>query len=191
MKSFNVNYGVEPLVEGVRVVIHKKGNDVKIKTITGIDITMSMPDTANQFLKFKDKDFIFDAVLKMEPYYPIETTPSTILKIMLSQLILTHHTPKIYILDVLYFNKDVRKLSWAERKSIINRLKYLPVDVKNLYAIVVSNQEDIVNAINTCSMLPYSSGAVVKSFNSKYLDGSTMDLYFEVRGVFNESTIII
>jgi len=186
-------YAVEKKYNGFHVLLHKKGNEVKIFSEHKRDITESFPEIVYQAKKhFKGHDLIFDC--EFVPYdehgkplgrdqaahYIAEAKKGKQLPIK----------PVFHVFDVLYWDEDITQKPWHERKAVMKKLKDTD-NIKFVESIIVSSPQEMEKAIKTVADLPGSEGAVIKKINDVYTPGKKTDAFIKYRVELHIDAVVI
>lgn len=166
---------VEEKFDGLRIILQKKGDEVKIYFEGGeSDRSKIMPSISFYFKNQIVGDIILDGEL-LEFKDGKQVPRRDMVRWVQSTKPLDDSGLKIYLFDVLYYkNKDLTNLPWKERQ------KYLKTAMRNqehfvkVKPIIVRNKSEFVRAVDIVSKRQNSEGSVCKVLDSVYeLDGST------------------
>ena len=146
-----VKYIIEQQMSGYRCIVHKLNNVVKLYSDITDDITDKFPTLVSDLEKCSNQDFILDSTIVINNMNDI----------------------KLYIFDIMNYNKDISMLSWGERHKYLNKLRYNDT-LKLIPSHLVRNQEELTKYVTFVSNLEGSIGANIKALNSTYvLDTAT------------------
>lgn len=166
-------YSIEKKHRGLRVLIHKKEDEVKIVDEKNNDVTKYFPTIVSQALHLSENSFVIDcSIVKNKGFESIDK----------KSLIEKGHTA--FVSDCVYFEDDITYLNLVERKKILNGLNFSD-NIKNSASIIVDNPEDAEKAIKMFDMMKDGDGALIKKLNSKYFlnDGGNCFCYHAKRNV--------
>jgi ATP-dependent DNA ligase len=153
-----VTYLVEENYSVDRGVIHKKGDEVKIFSEQGKDITSKFTTIAKAVLEMNG-DFIIDGVV---------------------------FGNRFNCFDLVYFDKPLNNLQLYERKKLLRYMNLKP-PLYEVPFTAVNNADDFIKAVNLYSSLEFSDGAVVKQHNSQYLLGKKTPFWITFKKESGES----
>jgi len=160
---------VDEKFDGMRIQIHKKGDQVKILTINGEDITSKLPTIVSEAKK--QKDSVRDAELTgWEDGYRKgkQIGRSDVAGYIHSKTGLPHDNFYANTFDVLWFEgKDIHNQPLSERRAALNSIspsEHIPlVEMK-----LARNPKALEKAIEWAATFPGSEGAMIKVWSSKY-----------------------
>lgn len=184
--SQDSKYFIEEKFDGFRGILHKKGNEVKIFSDQGKDITDAFPTIVEQAKEISDKDFIFDGEI-----VPYNEKGESLGRRGLMEFIGAIRSGKklddsriVYnAFDVVYFNdKPINDLKLYERKKILETLKFKK-NIKNVPSLLIDNSDDLKKAIDLVKSYAKSEGAVLKQHESLYLTSGSTDQWIKFRKV--------
>jgi len=139
-------YSIEKKYGGSRVTLHKKGNTVRIFNDRTKDVTLSFSSVVNQIKGLSNKDFILDA----------------------EAVSMGGKGIVLFAFDCPYFERDITRLPWLERRKILNSMRFGD-NVKKAASVIVNNRDDAYKAIDMFNQMRGSKGAVIKQVHSKYM----------------------
>ncbi len=164
---------VEEKFDGMRMVIHKKGNQVKIFTEDKKrDRSHMFPKVVEEVKNLKPKELILDCEMvewKLNWSEPISR--EDMVKWIVSKEKLDDSWVKFNIFDCIWFDgKDLHNLAWKERQVFLK--KALPKDTTHLHRvipIVTKSKDEFFDAVKKLSKVKGSEGVMLKQINGKYL----------------------
>jgi len=162
-------YFVEKKHNGIRVLIHKKGDEVKIFSDKSEDLTSLFPNVVSQSKSLAIVDLILDCDVVLY------NDNKSLDKGMIVKYAKSIRDGKdesddgmvFYVNDCLYYDKDLTTKPLYERKKVIDFLK-LTENIKKSGVVIVDNDKDVVKAIKMFGEMDGSDGAVIKQYDSNY-----------------------
>jgi hypothetical protein len=164
---------VEERFDGQRYAVHKRGKSVMLQTEDAMrDRSSVMPQIADEVRDLSPDSLILDAEGVMwgeDGPLPRERMGAMIAgnKSLKDKKIIFN------VFDCLYYEgRDIHGLPWEERQVYLK--KALPRDTAFLHRvqpILVSNREELEEAVKIVSAVPHSEGAMVKEADSPYDTG--------------------
>ncbi len=160
--------------DGMRIQIHKKGDDVKIYSRKLEEITYMFPDIVNE-TKSLEFDAIFEGEAisydpKTKKFLPFQITMHRKRKYDIDKL--KKEIPlKVYVFDIMLYNdKEMVNEKYLERRKLVERLfknrdKFEPTEMK-----ICSTTEEIQSFFNNC-ISKNLEGIIAKDLNAKYIAG--------------------
>jgi hypothetical protein len=160
---------VEVKYDGIRLEIHKKGNQVWIYTEDVKSNRASFLPEVVAEVKTIPGDFIIDTeAVKWENNNPLPR--QVMVGIVNGKEPITNQDWRFNVHDILYLNgKDLTSLPWIERYKI--RQAFLTKDLKFLKTVkstIASNETEFNKALDYAESYPGSEGAMIKLVNSTY-----------------------
>jgi len=137
---------------GLRVMLYKSGNKIKLFSDKKEDISNQYPSIVSEAMFLSDLNYILDGVL------------------------VTTQKPKLQVFDIIELgNEDVSNLPLFERKSKLHSLRFIN-NIKEVMSIVVNSNTDYDKTINFFSGMSDSAGTVIKNYMGSYIkDGESTD----------------
>ena len=170
-----VIYSVEMKYNGFHTTIHKKGNDVKIFSEQKKDLTKAFPNVVKEVLKISNKDFVIDGEI-----IPFDSKGNVLGRNELMKYtgaVESGKQPddsniKVFVWDITYLDKPIDKLILLKRLELLKELKFNNT-IKDGERKIVSNPNELKDAIEWASKLKGSEGAVVKNMYAPYEFGDS------------------
>lgn len=196
---------VEVKIDGFRGQLHKDGDQARIFTESGHDITKQLPGIGADVKKIPAKSFVVDA----------EATPYDDQMQNLGRPGAVHaftKNPKapvddslwgLHVFDILYLDgRDLHDLPYEERRRILHGLE-LPIrespknkgDFRehlwenNIYW--ATSAEQMVDFSKKCTDVPGSEGAMFKQFDSKYRLTGTTPLWSKMKAQYELDVLVV
>jgi DNA ligase-1 len=181
-----INYYQKSLIcefkyDGIRVQMHKSGQQIRLFSRKLSDITNAFPELANAALNvnlssstlLSDVDFILDgevmAVQNGKPLHFQELQKRLHKKNLTEQII--RETPLVYVVfDIMYFNGEgLIKKSVKERKEILSSIFFKEPIINSTYKLV-NSEEEIIAMFGKSRNIGHE-GLVLKDPDSHYHPG--------------------
>ena len=140
LKIETEKWGVEKNYSGDTVTVYRNGDKLSIHSKKYGEVINDYSKLKEDIISLTSKNFILNAKLKDNI---------------------------MHVFDIEQFDKDTTTLPFYERKKILNSLKYTD-NIKEVYSIIVDNEEDLKKTISAFNRIPNNKGVVVKKFNSKH-----------------------
>ncbi len=160
--------------DGMRIQIHKKGNDVKIYSRKLENVTYMFPDIVEE-TKSLEFDAIFEGEAisydpKTKKFLPFQVTMHRKRKYDIDKL--KEEIPlKVYVFDIMLYNdKEILNEKYINRRKLVeklfkNRNKFEPTEMK-----MCSSPEEIQEFFDHC-VSENLEGIIAKDLNAKYIAG--------------------
>lgn len=162
---------VEKIYIGMDVRVHKKGTDVKIMDGEGRDLGKHFVETCYELSKISLNDFVIDGTLCQYDGRKIVNLEN------FKKEGFDESTISIHVHDIPYFGKDVRDLTWVDRRKLFEEMKWSN-RVRESAVVVVDSPEKAKDAIQLVCGLSGSCGARAKKYESKYLSEDESPVWF-------------
>lgn len=154
-------YSIEKKYKGLRALIHKKGNDVKIVDEKNNDLSKYFPTIALQALSLSESDFVVDCNIVKNKGFEL-----------LDKKNLVENSNTAFVFDCVYFENDITYLNLAERKRILDGLDFSD-NIKKSASVIVDNPEDAEKAIKMFDIMEDGLGVLIKRLDGKYFLNET------------------
>ncbi len=174
------NFWVEPKLDGVRVLVHKNANGIRIFSRRGKDITSQFPEIVEYASKI-DGNFILDG----------EVIAFKDGKILPFQSIMRRFAERknvavdFYFFEIPYFNGDLRDKEYTERREILEKItnKALPrVEIKNADKLKESFEKFIEEGYE---------GLVCKKGGGRYRVGKRTKEWLKYKRTYEVDAVIV
>jgi len=183
---------VEKKFDGIRFIIHRKGDIVKIVTEDRKrDRAYMFKKSVEDFLKLKPVNFILDAemVEYTDPTHKKALRREDMIKWVVAKGGLDDSNVQFNVFDCLYYNdKALNDLPWSERQEYLK--KVIPKDTTHIHRvipIIAKTLPELKKAIETQRKKPNSEGAMVKTTDHIYpitgLKESRTDEWAKIKNV--------
>lgn len=176
-------FALERKYNGFRALLHKQGDEVKVFSDQGRDITFPFPTIVEQVKKLAPESFILDGEL-----IPYDAQGNPLGRAELAKYIgavaskkdVDDSRVKVHCFDVLYYSEDIHQKPWFERKAILNKFKWQR-NITGTKSLVVKNKDDAIRAMKFFGDLKGSEGAIIKSYDAPYTIGKETDAWIKYR----------
>jgi len=173
----------EKKYDGMRVVLAKQGEKVRLMTDGGTDVASRLPKLVEQIRKIPHKSFVLDSELewyKDGTHQPREEVAAS----LMSKEILDETGFVANIFEIVYLDgKDLHKLTWEERHKILKKfpikqeqLEFKPSKemLNRVPSLIANSEAELKASLKKVSEAEASEGGILKSPTSKYpLTGSS------------------
>jgi len=149
---------VEKNYSGIRGFIHKKGEEVKVFSNEGEDVTKFFEKALEQAKTLSECDFILDC-----------------------QAIKSKDNTVFYATDLLYLDNDLTDLPLHKRKNLLKQLNFSD-SIKESPTVTARTSADLRKAIELFDKLDRKSGILIKRLGGKYSSGKSDDWIEYVEG---------
>ena len=187
------DFALEYKLDGVRIQVHRKEDEVRIFSRHLKDITSHFPELVETVRKYPVREFILDgeaigidAQGKPVPFQMLarRTTRKKDITEMQKQIPVL---PQFF--DALYIDgNDLTGRSYVERvkalKEIVRRKKYLTARMKPI------SKDDAIEFYTT-SLVNGNEGVMVKMLDSTYRPGKRGKFWFKIKSVFTIDCVIL
>lgn len=160
-------YYVDNEYDGIRVSLHKKGNDFKILSKEGKDVTdlFQIPKKLSEKYKLNAKD-----LLKLRKDCQNILSQAKVLHsldyVADCALLKGKDGLRLYVQDLLYFGKDIGQKPLQERKKLLKSLNFGD-NIKEGASISVKDPSDLTKSLGLFKKLK-SKGVIIKPSISKF-----------------------
>ncbi len=174
------NYWIEPKLDGVRILVHKKSDNVRIFSRRGTDITMQFPEIVEHARSISG-DYILDGeviALKNGKILPFQ-------RIMRRFGDRGYVDVDFYFFDILYYNEPVIEKKYIERREILESLTPKFVSREE-----IEDTAHLKERFETLVSMGYE-GIVAKRENGKYLMGKRAREWLKYKRTFEIDAVIV
>jgi hypothetical protein len=177
-------YALEKKFNGFRAVIHKSGQEVKIFSDQGKDITFPFPTIVEQSKQLSTQSFILDC--ELVPYDKQGNPQGRSVAAEYIGAVKSHKDIDdsgiiFHVFDVLYFgDSDLLDLPWNRRSSLLKKLNFAN-NIKLVRPIIVDSVDEAQKGIEIMAKLKGSEGCMVKRVSGKYSPGEETDAWIKYR----------
>jgi DNA ligase-1 len=201
-----INYYQKSLIcefkyDGIRVQMHKSGQQIRLFSRKLSDITNAFPDLANAALNVKlssstllsDIDFILDGeVMAFQNGKPLhfQELQKRLHKKNLTEQIITE-TPLVYVVfDIMYLNGEgLIKKSIKERKEILSSISFKGPIINSTYKLV-NSEEEIIAMFEKSRNIGHE-GLVLKDPDSHYHPGKRGRYWVKLKKELDTIDVVI
>jgi len=159
---------VEKKFDGIRVLIHKDGDEIKLYTEDKPrEVTQRFVKSVKEMKKLLPTSVMLDAELVVyEKGKPLERKDIT--KWVTAKAVLDDEGAVFHAHDIVYINgEDIHTKPWDARWNLMKRVKD-GKHLKKTNPIIASNEAGLRKAVGTKRKLPGSEGAMIKPLKSNY-----------------------
>jgi len=165
--TLEIPYIVEENLKGVRLVLHKHGENVKIFASDRHEVTEALPTIEDEARSLSKEDIIIDGVL-LKYGSNGKPVPKDMVELIFKNPTEGDAKTSFFIFDVLYYrDNSLEDLKLYERKKVLNTLEYTD-HIKKLPSVLIKDDSSLVRAVKFVTLLERSVGAFIKDANSLY-----------------------
>lgn len=144
-------FAIEKKFKGVRVMLHKAGNNIKLYSHQKQDLSLDYPTIISEAKNLSNNNYIVDGIITNDQKL------------------------RLYLFDILRLGKeDLVNRAWYERNSKLHSLRFGNL-IREVNCIITDSPSHSIKAIDLLCDMPDSIGVVIKRYDSKYLPDSTSD----------------
>jgi len=183
-KTPDAKYGFELKLNGFHSIIEKRGDEVKIYSDQGNDITFPFPTAVKQAKELSKKDFIIDCeFIPFKEGEPMgRNYAAKYIGAVKSKKGIDDKEVRFYAFDCLYYDKSIVDLQWYERKKIMQQLKFSKVNnIKFVPAYIADDKSEARELIEKLKAPRMSEGAIIKRVKAPYAIGKDSDALIKFR----------
>jgi len=159
---------VDAKADGMRIVIHKKGDTVKMFTEDAKrDRAFIFPEVVSAVKRIKG-DVILDAeFVAYKDGKPLRR--ENMIWMIVGKKPPEDQEVRVYVHDCLYWDKPLHESPYVERRKYVARaVKQAGPPLYEMPFKVVHNKKDFMQALKWATALPFSEGAMLKVADSTY-----------------------
>ncbi len=193
LEQHNYHTAFELKLDGARVQIHKRGDEVRIFSRNLANITQSLPDIVEQVREsVMAKTVILDGeVIGMGPDdkpLPFQYLMKRFRRVHRIQEMIKEIPVKLYLFDILLLDdKNLIDLSYYERREILKDVAGNISLVESLTTDEVDKAEEFLNySINSGH-----EGLIAKKMDSKYFLGTRGKNWIKIKRIDNLDLVIV
>jgi hypothetical protein len=185
------SYAIEKKYNGFRAVIHKKGDEVKIFSDQGKDITFPFPTIVSQAKLLSADDFVVDC--EFVPYIGSEpqgrSAASKYIGAVKSHKDIDDSDVIFYAFDCLHLGNDLSGKAWSERKKELHSLNFTS-NIKETHSVIVNSRDDALKAINMFKDMKGSEGVVIKETDGAYYKNDENSVWIKFRSLLKLNMLV-
>ncbi len=163
-------YIIDEKVNGFHVIAIKDGDDIKIYTEEGNEITKYFSKFIDKVKSLSKKDFAIDGELII-----IEDGKqkgrADLIKFVTGKVPEDDSNVGMKVWDITYFKEDIKSLPLRTRNQYLNKLNFKD-KISKVKRKTAYDKSNLKRAINVMSKVDYSEGAVIKQANENYNDAN-------------------
>ncbi|PIO07629.1 DNA ligase [Candidatus Pacearchaeota archaeon CG10_big_fil_rev_8_21_14_0_10_34_12] len=197
-KALGVPCAVEYKYDGFRLIIHKKGKEIKLFTRRLENVTNQFPEVVDYLKRYvKGDSFILDSEAvgynkKTGEYQPFQAISQRIRRKYNIEKIQKEMPVEINVFDVLYFNgKSMLDEPFKKRTEMIRKIvknqKYKIVSSKQIITGDEKNAEDFYKK----ALKDNQEGVMMKSLDAKYKPGSRVGFMLKIKPEERDMDLVI
>ncbi len=185
-------------LDGFRVQIHKKGNEIRVFTRRLENVTEQFPDIAEYAKKYvKGDNFILDAEAagydpKNKKYLPFQSISQRIQRKYDIKRMSEEYPVEVNVFDILcYDSKNLINEEFSERRKLIEKI-VMPQERKILPAkkLVTGNEEEIEKFFNE-SKEKGNEGLMFKNMHAPYKPGARVGYMLKYKKTMENLDLVI
>jgi DNA ligase-1 len=170
---------IEYKYDGFRLLIHKKGNEIKLFTRRLENVTKQFPDVVKNIRKYvKGKNFILDSEAvgydrKTKEYKPFQSISQRIRRKYHIDKIVEELPVEVNVFDILYYrNRPLLNKPFRERTELLRKIiKNHPYKIIHSKQIITSN-EKTAEKFYKRALKDHQEGIMFKKLDAIYQPGS-------------------
>ena len=168
---------VEYKYDGMRVLVHKKGDDVKVFSRRQTDLTSMFPEVVEAAKKLPFKSLILDGeVISFNDvtgeYLPFQGTVQRKRKYGIDKL-KKEFPVHVFFFDILFKDgADLTELPFADRRKILEKVVGFNNQVLKLAEEIVTDNVEVLEKFFNEAVEKGLEGVVVKDLNASYTVGA-------------------
>lgn len=189
---------IEFKYDGLRIQVHKKGNDVKLFTRHLDDVTKQFPELEEYVKEYVScKECILDS--EAVAYYPETKTHQPFQ--YLSKRIKRKYDIKelaksipvvLYVFDIIYYNgSEIIKKEFEKRRALLEEVIKETKWKIELAKQLVTNSEEKANEFYQKALSSGQEGVMMKNLHAKYKPGSRVGYGVKVKPIMETLDLVI
>jgi len=188
----NVEYSIEYKANGFHACIHKSGDKVKIFSEQRKDITDAFPTLIEAIRKLSKEDFIIDGELILFEGNKVAGRRGLMKFIgaIESGKKVDDKNVKLFVWDIIYYNKPILHLPLKERIKYLHKLKFNNRVIK-IPRKFAKGKEEVEKAIKWAADLQGSEGAVIKRLDAPYSFDETSHAWIKYRHLVDIDVVVL
>jgi DNA ligase-1 len=206
-KAESISYAFEKLgtpcaieykYDGFRLIIHKKGNNVKLFTRKLEDVTKQFPEVVEYVKKYvKGNSFILDSEAigydkKTKKYLPFQGISQRIKRKYNIQKLSETLPVEVNVFDVLLYDEKITMNEIFEKRLKLVReiVKNEPYKIVPSKMIISNNKEDVENFYNK-ALENNQEGVIMKNLNAIYMPGKRVGYMLKIKPEQRDFDLVI
>ncbi|MBA3064103.1 ATP-dependent DNA ligase, partial [Candidatus Woesearchaeota archaeon] len=189
---------IEYKLDGFRLQIHKKNNEIKLFTRRLENVTKQFPDVVD-YVKhnIKGESFIIDSEAvgfspKTKKYLPFQSISQRIKRKYDIKNMAKEFPVELNVFDVIYYNgKNMIKTPFIERRKIIEKI-VKPAERKIVYVknLITSDEKKVLEFYNE-SLDKGNEGIMLKTLDAVYKPGARVGHMVKFKPVMDTLDLVI
>jgi len=189
---------IEYKLDGFRLQIHKKDNDIKLFTRRLENVTKQFPDVVDYVENYvKGDSFIIDSEAvgfspKTKKYLPFQNISQRIKRKYNIRSTAKEFPVELNVFDVIYYNgKNMIKTPFIERRKLVEKI-VKPVERKILYVknFITSNEKEVLKFYKE-SLNKGNEGIMFKTLDAVYKPGARVGHMVKFKPVMDTLDLVI
>jgi DNA ligase 1 len=189
---------IEHKYDGFRVVITKKGDEIKLFTRRLENVTKQFPDVVLMIKKHvKAKDFIIDSEVvgydpKTKKYRPFEAISQRIKRKYDIKDLIKKLPVEVNAFDILYLDgKSLVDLPFSKRRELLEKvISKRKFEIKPAVQLVVKDEKKAMEFYEEALKIG-EEGIMIKKLDSKYSPGRRVGHMVKMKPVANDLDLVI
>ena len=163
-------YALEKNFVGVRALLIKNGQSVRVYSCEKVDISKHFKNITAEATQLSSKNFILDCEITCNGGIDKIVDHISGKECLDESMILFN------VVDCVSFGEDLSDKPWPERKTVIHSLNFTK-HIKEASSVIVDNREDAGKVIKLLGNLNNSCGAMIKNYFGKYFKDVKSDAW--------------
>jgi len=184
--------------DGMRMQIHKDGNDIKIFTRRLEDVTIQFPEVVDNVKKFvREKRIIIDSEAvgyskKTGSYLPFQNISKRIKRKYDIEKISDQYPVEVNVFDIInYKGKSVINEPFEERKKMIKKIiKNVPKKIKVAKSITTSDKKEVEDFYKE-AIDSGNEGLMIKKLDAPYKPGARVGFMVKLKGTQENLDLVV
>ena len=184
--------------DGMRMQIHKDGNEIKVFTRRLEDVTDQFPEVADYIKKYvHEKKIILDSEAvgynkKTGKYLPFQSISQRIKRKYDIQKMSEEFPVEVNVFDIInYKGKSVISEPFEERKRMIKKIiKNVPKKIKTAKSIVTANKKDVESFYKE-AIESGNEGLIIKKLDAPYKPGARVGFMVKLKGTKENLDLVV
>ena len=189
---------IEYKLDGFRLQIHKKGNDIKLFTRRLENVTKQFPDVVDYVKNHvKGNSFIIDSEAvgfspKTKKYLPFQSISQRIKRKYDIKNMAKEFPVELNVFDVIYYNgKNMIKTPFIERRKLVEKI-VKPAERKIVYVknLITSDEKEVLKFYKE-SLNKGNEGIMFKTLDAVYKPGARVGHMVKFKPVMDTLDLVI
>ena len=184
--------------DGMRMQIHKNGNDIKIFTRRLENVTKQFPEVVDYIKRYVDeKEAIFDSEAvgyskKTGKYLPFQNISQRIKRKYGIDKMSEDMPVEVNVFDIIsYKGKSVVNKPFEERKGIIRKIvKNVPKKIKVAESIITADKKEVEDSYKK-AVDSGNEGLMIKKLDAPYKPGGRVGFMVKLKGTKENLDLVV